>query len=157
MTVAHVPRKKKAALSVRVRKNPLTPSGLHKRWVPVAHTSMRFRAPCEWHADQCPGGANRKFKNTFCASALGSAGHRTLEGVARVSRGLGKGDARQRVFGGTVEIPVEQGLPQLSALVLLVGGCGTSTDSLDPTTRALRPKYGCSRSWAITSFRTRPG
>ena len=52
----HFPRKKKAAVPVEAHSYPLALSGLQKRWVPVARTGMRFRAPCEWHADQRPRG-----------------------------------------------------------------------------------------------------
>jgi len=43
-----ISRKKKAALPVKAHRNPLTFSGLQKRWLLVARTGMRFRAPCEW-------------------------------------------------------------------------------------------------------------
>ena len=75
----------------------------------------------------------------------------------RVGRGLGKEIHARRSLAGRLKYQLNRGFPNSLRLFFSWEGIGTSTDSHDPTTRALRPKYGYLGSRALTCLRTRPG
>jgi hypothetical protein len=56
MGSSSLPTKKESRCTSQGTQMPPGPQRPAKKWVPVAQTGMRFRAPCEWHALQRLGG-----------------------------------------------------------------------------------------------------